>query len=136
LRIELPLGTFSLAGSDRPLVFVAGGTGFAPIKSILDDLAKRGDSRSITLYWGARTADGLYLPTALEKWRKQLPGFRYVTALSDAPSSAEEGAFRGFVCCGSPPMVQAVRNAAIGLGLAHEDFHSDVFVSGPLTKKE
>ncbi|HEY4066364.1 MAG TPA: FAD-binding oxidoreductase [Burkholderiaceae bacterium] len=156
LKVELPLGTFSLADSDKPLVFVAGGTGFAPIKAILDDLAKRGDARAIKLYWGARRADGLYLPAAVEKWRKQLPGFRYVAALSEGPASAgaeantdlATDAYQGPVhdallsdgaslaghelyCCGSPPMVQAVRDAAIGLGLAPGDFHSDVFVSGP-----
>jgi CDP-4-dehydro-6-deoxyglucose reductase/terephthalate 1,2-dioxygenase reductase component len=144
LNIELPFGTFALADSDKPITLVAGGTGFAPIKSILDDMAKRGIHRPATLYWGARTADGLYLPAAVDKWRKQLPNFRYVPALSD--EQPVQGVFKGFVhdalladaptfaghelyCCGSPPMVQAVREAALLRGLAAEDFHSDVFVS-------
>jgi CDP-4-dehydro-6-deoxyglucose reductase/terephthalate 1,2-dioxygenase reductase component len=145
LNIELPFGTFALTDSDKPIAFVAGGTGFAPIKSILDDMAKRGIHRPATLYWGARTADGLYLPAAIDKWRKHLPGFRYVPALSDEAHPAD-GVFQGFVhdalladaptlaghelyCCGSPPMVQAVREAALQRGLTAQDFHSDVFVS-------
>jgi CDP-4-dehydro-6-deoxyglucose reductase/terephthalate 1,2-dioxygenase reductase component len=143
--IELPFGSFSLDESDRPIVFVAGGTGFAPIKSMLDDMARRGVRRAATLYWGARTADGLYLPAAVDKWHKQLDNFRYVPALSDE-AAPPEGVFKGFVhdalladthtlaghevyCCGSPPMVQAVRHAAQLRGLAPEDFHSDVFVT-------
>jgi CDP-4-dehydro-6-deoxyglucose reductase/terephthalate 1,2-dioxygenase reductase component len=144
VRIELPFGTFALSDTGKPIAFVAGGTGFAPIKSMLDDMARRGVRRAATLYWGARTADGLYLPTAVDKWRKQFDNFRYVPALSDE-AAPPEGVFKGFVhdalladthtlaghevyCCGSPPMVQAVRHAAQSRGLAPEDFHSDVFV--------
>ena len=150
LRIELPFGNVALAPEDtRPIVFVAGGTGFAPVKSILDDMMKKRVQREITLIWGAREATGLYLRSAVERWQKQWPGFRFIAALSNAPPDpAADDAFAGRVdqalqancpdlgghvvySCGSPPMVAAVRAAAAGQGLAAEDFHADVFVPGP-----
>ncbi len=149
LTIELPFGNVALTVDDtRPIVFVAGGTGFAPVKSILDDMLKKRVQRDITLIWGAREASGLYLRAAVERWRKQWPGFRFVAALSDAQADAAGDAFAGRVdqalhatcadltghvlyCCGSPPMVSAVRSAATASGLSAEDFHADVFVPGP-----
>jgi NAD(P)H-flavin reductase/ferredoxin len=151
LEIELPFGAVSLdEASTRPIVFVAGGTGFAPVKSILDDMAKRRIERPVTLIWGARRTDGIYLRAALAKWQRQWASFRFVAALSEETADASDGeAFAGRVdqalaahcpelaghelyCCGSPGMVNAVRDMAVqrcGLGAA--DFHADVFVDGP-----
>ncbi len=149
LQIELPFGSVPLLAEDpRPIVFVAGGTGFAPVKSILDDMARRKLQRPITLVWGARDAAGLYLPAAVERWLRQWPDMRYLPALSDGPADGVPGAFAGRVdqalrahcpdlsgyvlhCCGSPPMVTAVRATALATGLAPRDFHADVFVPGP-----
>ncbi len=148
LEVELPFGAFSLREGERPIVLVAGGTGFAPIKSILDDMARRNVDRPTTLIWAARQADGIYLRPAVEKWQKKWPGFRFVAALSDATDALPEGfvgaradqalvqcmpALQGheLYCCGGPPMVAAVREAALRLGLDPRDFHSDVFVEGP-----
>lgn len=149
LRIELPFGSVALQDSERPIVFVAGGTGFAPVKSIIDDMAKRKLARPITLIWGARTPEGIYLAAAVERWKKQWPqSFRFVPAVSDGPTDGTGDTFCGRVdqalaalcgdlagcevyCCGSPPMVAAVRDAALAQGLAHADFHADVFVPGP-----
>lgn len=146
LDIELPFGSVALDPDDsRPLVCVAGGTGFAPVKSILDDLAKRKVQRDITLIWGAQNPSGLYLPAAVDKWRKTWPQFRYIPAISDPLQSVPEGAHAGRVdgamrashdslqdhvlhCCGSPGMVNSVRAAALEMGLAAQDFHADVFV--------
>lgn len=149
LDIEVPFGSFSLQEqTTRPIVCVVGGTGFAPIKSILDDMVKRRIHRPVTLIWGARNADGLYLLSAVERWQRQLPGFRFVPALSEDFVSTLEGIYAGPVheamlahcdtlidhelyCCGSPGMVAAVREAAVNQrGLAVADFHSDVFVEG------
>ena len=148
LRVELPFGNVMLADDARPLLFVAGGTGFAPVKSLLDDMAKRRVQRSLSLIWGARTADGLYLRGAVDRWRKQWPDFRFVPALSDSPQDSIGDIFLGRVdealtanfselqnhsiyCCGSPLMVAAVREAAIAAGASPTDFHADVFVPGP-----
>ena len=149
VKIELPFGSVALPeGDTRPIVFVAGGTGFAPVKSILENMMKRRIQRPITLIWGAREAGGLYQLRAVERWKKQWPDFRFIPALSDVPADVLPGAFAGRVdqalraqcldlagqvvyCCGSPPMVTAVRNAASAAGLAAVDFHADVFVPGP-----
>lgn len=146
LDIELPFGDFSLReDSERPIVFVAGGTGFSPIKSILDDMARRGVKRQATLFWGARRAEHLYLLSAVERWKRALPAFRFVPAVSEG--EAGERVFCGLVheammaecptlaghevyCCGAPGMVAAVRDAAAKRGLDRHDFFSDVFVSG------
>jgi CDP-4-dehydro-6-deoxyglucose reductase/terephthalate 1,2-dioxygenase reductase component len=150
LDIELPFGAFSLQeDSARPMVFVAGGTGFAPVKSILDDMAKKKIERPITLIWGARRADGIYLRSAVAKWQRQWPALRFIAALSDETEGASADDFIGradealaahcpdlsgheLYCCGAPAMVAAVRDVAVhrvGLDPAH--FHSDVFVLGP-----
>jgi CDP-4-dehydro-6-deoxyglucose reductase/terephthalate 1,2-dioxygenase reductase component len=149
LKIELPFGNVALPADDaRPIVFVAGGTGFAPVKSILDDMAKRRVQRPITLVWGAREPGGLYLLNAVDRWKKQWPDFRFIPALSDVPAGMLPDAFAGRVdqalqahcpdlaghvvyCCGSPAMVTAVRNTAHAAGLLPVDFHADVFVPGP-----
>jgi NAD(P)H-flavin reductase len=149
LDIELPFGAFSLREEQaRPVVFVAGGTGFAPVKSILDDMLKRRIDRPVTLIWAARQADGIYLRAAVARWRKQWPAMRFVSALSDdGAAAADDFAGRAdealraacpdlrgheLYCCGSPGMVNAVRDVALReCGLDAADFHSDVFVEGP-----
>ncbi|VTU19588.1 2Fe-2S iron-sulfur cluster-binding protein [Variovorax sp. PBL-E5] len=150
LEIELPFGAVALDEADtRPIVFVAGGTGFAPVKSILDDTAKRRIERPITLIWGARYADGIYMRTAIAKWQRQWPRFRFVAALSDGAVDAPDDVFAGradealaahcpalagheVYCCGSPAMVAGVRDTAVHhCGLDAVDFHADVFVDGP-----
>ena len=146
LNVEAPLGSFSLHDNDTgPLLFVAGGTGFAPVKAMLDDLLKRGVQRPCTLLWGVRRAEHLYAMAAVERWQKLLPGFRFQAVLSNEPSPPA-GTTTGLVheaiapmcpslaghtlyCCGAPPMVAAVRTTALALGLAPAHFHSDVFVT-------
>ena len=147
LEIELPFGAVALdEASTRPIVFVAGGTGFAPVKSILDDMAKRRIDRPITLIWGARRAEGIYLRTAVARWQRQWPSFRFVAALSEEAGDdanacrvdqalathCHELAGHELYCCGSPGMVNAVRDMAVQrCGLDAADFHADVFVDGP-----
>lgn len=146
LNVELPFGDFCVADDDRrPVVFVATGTGFAPIKSIIDDSLKRGLKRNMTLVWGARTADGLYMRTAVETWKRKSADFRFIPAISGGEQAQQEGMFRGRVdaalrasfptlqghmlyCCGSAGMIRSCFDAASRLGLAIEDFHSDAFV--------
>lgn len=148
LRVELPFGTVGVdVEGERPLVCVAGGTGFAPVKSLLDHLARQRAQRPVTLVWGAREASGIYLPDAVARWSKSLPGFRAVFAL-EAGAEALPGAVAGRVdevlaaevaslqgaevyCCGSPGMVAAVRRCAVETrGLEAADFHADAFVPG------
>lgn len=151
LQVELPFGNFELReDSSAPMLCVVGGTGFAPVKSLLEDMAKKGIRRPITLIWGGRNRDGLYLPAAVERWRKLWPQFTYLPAVEDAADAQALGGFHGRVddavrahapaaldthevyCCGSPVMVAAVRRACVDeRGLDPHHFFSDVFVPGP-----
>jgi NAD(P)H-flavin reductase/ferredoxin len=151
LQVELPFGSFELREeSVAPMLCVVGGTGFAPVKSLLDDLAKKAIKRPVTLVWGGRNRAGLYLMSAVERWRKLLPGFTFIPAIEDAGDAQALGGFHGRVddavrancrgalagfevyCCGAPPMVAAVRKACVDeRGLDPHHFFSDVFVPGP-----
>jgi NAD(P)H-flavin reductase/ferredoxin len=150
LQVELPFGNFELKEeSSAPMLCVVGGTGFAPVKSLLDDLVKKKVQRPVTLVWGGRDKAGLYLLTAVDRWKKMLPGFTFVPALGDAAQAQELGGFAGRVdaavraqgetlaghevyCCGSPAMVAAVKKVCVEeRGVDPHHFFSDVFVPGP-----
>lgn len=152
LKVELPYGNFELKeDSTAPMLCVVGGTGFAPVKSLLDDLVKKGVKRPVALVWGGRNAAGLYLLSAVERWKKLLPGFSLIPAVEDAADAQALGGFHGRVdaavsanfaslqgsevyCCGAPPMVAAVKKVCIEeRGLDTKHFFSDVFVPGPAT---
>jgi CDP-4-dehydro-6-deoxyglucose reductase/terephthalate 1,2-dioxygenase reductase component len=131
------------------MLCVVGGTGFAPVKSLLDDMLKKRIQRPVTLIWGGRDAASLYLMPAVERWIKLMPGFVFIPAIEDAAEAQARGGFHGRVdaavrahcptlagrevyCCGSPPMVASVRTACVqDGGLDPRHFFSDVFVPGP-----
>lgn len=142
LRVELPYGGFVLRDSDKPILFVAGGTGFAPIKSIIEDAMAKGINRDMTLYWGARQATGLYTDLP-HRWQAQYPRFRYVPVLSDV---AAPGFRHGFVhqavledhtslegfqayLCGVPAMTRAARKDFRAAGLPVKEFFIDTFTT-------
>lgn len=148
LRVELPHGDFFLREeSSRPAVFVASGTGFAPIKSILEDAFRRGVEREMVLYWGARRAKDLYLADLPVKWAAERPGFRFMPVLSEPdPADAWTGrtgfvhkavmedfpslAGREVYACGVPAMINAARrDFETERGLPPDDFHCDAFVT-------
>jgi NAD(P)H-flavin reductase/ferredoxin len=150
LQVELPFGNFELQEeSSAPMLCVVGGTGFAPVKSLLDDMLKKGVRRPVTLVWGGRNRAGLYLMSAVERWQKLMPGFGFVAAVEDAADAQALGGFQGRVddavrahcptlaghevyCCGAPAMVAAVKKACVDeRGLDAKHFFSDVFVPGP-----
>jgi NAD(P)H-flavin reductase/ferredoxin len=142
LRIQAPHGGFVLRDSDKPILFVAGSTGFAPIKSIIEDAFAKGIQRDMTLYWGARQRPGLYsdLP---EKWAAQNPRFRYIPVISDA---VEPGMRHGFVhqavledhpslaeyqayVCGVMALCRAARKDFRAAGLPAKEFFIDTFTT-------
>ena len=147
-RFEGPFGTFFLRDeSDKPIVFVASGTGFAPIKAVIEAAFKKGVSRAMTLYWGARRPKDLYLNAAAERWAAEHPGFRYVPVISDAlPEDAWQGR-TGFVhravmqdltdlspyqvyACGVPIMVDSARRDFTSqCRLPENEFFSDSFTT-------
>lgn len=100
IDIEAPQGSFGLReGSTAPLLMVAGGTGFAPIKSMLDHLAKLGAPRQITLLWGVREARQLYLPAALVRWRRVWPGLKALARVSGGQPESEAAAEEDRAAC-------------------------------------
>ena len=150
LEVELPYGDFYLReDSDKPIVFVASGTGFAPIHSIVEHALSRNVQRPMYLYWGARRAADLYALDVPSKWSARNPAFRFVPVLS-APDAAEAWDGRtGFVheavmqdhpslehmqvyACGAPAMTKAARDAFTSLrALPSSEFFCDAFVEGP-----
>src|SRR5439155_1210679 len=85
LRLEGPFGTFFLRDeSDKPIVLVASGTGFAPIKALIEAAFKKGVVRPMRLYWGARRPKDLYLNGLAERWVAEHASFEYVPVISDA----------------------------------------------------
>jgi CDP-4-dehydro-6-deoxyglucose reductase len=85
LRIEGPLGTFvPREDSERPMIFMAGGTGFAPIKAIVEHFIALGTRRSMQLYWGARNEAELYMRALPERWARDVPNLQFHAVVSDA----------------------------------------------------
>jgi len=86
-----PVGSFVLRDSPRDILFVATGTGIAPIRSMLWSLADVSSPRAITLFWGLRSERDLYYQDELNCLRERLPGFSFVTTLSQ-PTNGWQGA--------------------------------------------
>jgi NAD(P)H-flavin reductase len=148
IEFEGPLGRFTLRDSDRPVLFVAGATGFAPIKSIVEDALHRGVGRPMTLYWGARHASDLYLLDVVQRWQREHPGFAFVPVLSDDADNAAWTGRRGLVhealladhpdlrghevyACGSLRMVEAAVPDFLAHGLSEQFCFSDAFTPTP-----
>jgi CDP-4-dehydro-6-deoxyglucose reductase len=148
LRFEGPLGTFFLReDSEKPIVLLASGTGFAPIKAIVEHAIEKKLNRPMTLYWGGRRAKDLYLAELAEQWAKDMPDFKFVPVLSEpAPSDNWQGR-TGFVhrtviedlpdlsayqvyACGAPVMVEAAkRDFTAHHALPADEFYADSFTS-------
>lgn len=146
LEIEGPLGALAWhEPSERPVILVAGATGFAPVKSLLEEAFARGIGRPLFLYWGVRRQHDLYLHALVEGWAKEHPNFQYVPVLSE-PQPADDWRGRtGLVheailadfpslagyevyACGSMKMVEAAKPAFIAAGLSDEACYLDAFL--------
>src|SRR4029079_52986 len=133
LRFEGPPGSLYLReDSDKPIIFVAGGTGFAPIKAIIEHALYSRVDRPMVLYWGARANRDLYLPDLPGSWQQQSRNFTYIPVLSDPAPEDEWPGRTGFVhqavlddfgdlsgyqvyACGGPAMIDAARRDFTGL---------------------
>ena len=146
LRINGPHGSFYLReDSDKPCVLVAGGTGFAPIKAMIEHAIAERTSRPMAIYWGGLSRADLYLLPLAESWVREHANIRFIPVLSDAPKSDEWHGRAGFVhaaamqdwpdlsghqvyVCGSPAMVAAARRDFVGqCQLPESEFFADSF---------
>ncbi len=148
LRMEGPFGSFFLREeSDKPIVLLASGTGFAPIKALVEQLQHLGSIRPVRLYWGARRLSDIYLPDWLANAKQLLPQIEVVPVLSEPAEEDVWTGRTGFVhqavmadlpdlsghqvyACGAPIMVEsAQRDFVAQCGLPAEEFYADSFTS-------
>ena len=154
LRFEGPLGTFYLReDSDKPMIFVAGGTGFAPVKAVIEHAFHYGDDRPIVLYWGVRSLRDLYMPELPLQWQREHPNFTYIPVLSDPlPEDGWQGR-TGFVhqavlddfpdlsgyqvyACGAPGMTDLAKKTFVEeRALPEDEFYCDAFTPSVDPKK-
>ena len=107
------MGSFTLHDSERDVLFVATGTGIAPLRSMILAQLERGESRSVTLFWGLRSQRDLYLQEELQELARAHPKFSYMTTLSK-PEPGWNGA-TGRVTALIDQRVPSVRNLAVYL---------------------
>ncbi|AEC19966.1 CDP-6-deoxy-delta-3,4-glucoseen reductase [Pusillimonas sp. T7-7] len=148
LRVEGPFGSFFLRDdSNKPLVFLASGTGFAPIKAIVERMVQEGITRPAVLYWGGRRPADLYMQEQARQWEQDLADFRFIPVISDAQAEDAWTGRTGFVhqavmqdipdlsayqvyACGAPVMVDRARKDFIHQGgLPEEEFFADAFTT-------
>ncbi len=145
LRIEGPLGSFYLReDSDRPIILIAGGTGFAPVKAMVEHAIETGIERPIQLYWGVRAKQDLYMDELAQRWAREHDHISYIPVLSEPEEGDHWEGRTGWVheavaedhddlagydvyLCGPPPMIQAARVPFLIKNLPEEQMFSDSF---------
>jgi propane monooxygenase reductase subunit len=133
---------FTLRDTERPLVFIGGGAGMAPILSLLRSMADRGIARQAVYYYGAREEQDLFHLEELQELAAALPGLRFVPALSHAEWEGETGLITDVVdrleenlagvdayLCGPPPMVDAATELLLRRGTEEARIHFDKFTT-------
>ncbi|WP_119154922.1 CDP-6-deoxy-delta-3,4-glucoseen reductase [Caldimonas tepidiphila] len=148
LRFEGPFGSFFLReDSSKPVVLLASGTGFAPLKALIEHMRVRNITRPAVLYWGCRSRQDLYMHEWAEQAAAEMPNLRYVPVLSEPKPEDGWTGRTGFVheavmadlpdlgghqvyACGAPVMVEsAQRDFVARCGLPAEEFFADSFTS-------
>lgn len=147
LRLEAPLGTFFLRPSDQPAILLASGTGFAPIKAIVEDAMHRDISRPLHVYWGGRKKTDLYMDALVREWAERYPNLTYTPVLSEPTESCAWTGRSGLVhravmadwpdmqdvqvyACGTPLMVESARgDFRSTCGLPAAAFFADSFLT-------
>lgn len=147
LPVELPYGDFYLRDGDQPVILAATGTGFAPMRSIIESAIRRGLERPMELYWGGRRAQDLYLADAAARWARKHPWFRFVPVLSQSESAPWDDWRAGHIdraimqdhadlaghrvyACGNPEMLAGLRARLVGdRALPADEFYCDAFVA-------
>lgn len=144
LRIKGPLGTFFLReDSHKPIIFIASGTGFAPIKAIIEHAMHIGVKRPMHFYWGGRKKADLYMLEKAQRWEQH--GIKFTPVVSDEPWAGRSGFVHQAVvddypdlsghqvyACGAPVVVEAAhRDLTAKCRLPNEEFFSDAFTFVP-----
>ncbi|HEV7309447.1 benzoate 1,2-dioxygenase electron transfer component BenC [Ensifer sp.] len=149
LELTGPLGSFYLRAVQRPLLFLAGGTGLAPFLSMLEQLARTNADQKVHLIYGVTRDLDLVLVDEIEAYTKRLPNFTFSTVVADAASSHPR---KGWVTqhmpgelmnggdvdvylCGPPPMVDAVRKHLDDTGVKPNSFHYEKFTPNAVAKE-
>ena len=148
LRFEGPMGSFFLReDSDKPIIFIASGTGFAPIQAIIEHMKANNIVREMHLYWGGRRPSDIYHLEKCSNWAKDLPHLHFIPVVSDAlPEDAWAGR-TGFVhtaamqdipdmsgyqvyACGAPIVINSASKDFVGqCQLPEDEFYADSFTS-------
>ncbi len=148
LRFEGPLGTFFLReDSDKPMVLVASGTGFAPIKALVEYAQFKSITRPMHLFWGGRRPQDLYMHELCEQWTKDMRHFKYTPVISDALAEDAWTGRTGFVhqaamadypdmsgyqvyACGAPIVVNSAQKDFVAqCALPEDEYYADSFTT-------
>lgn len=139
VKLRLPLGNCHInrLAPEKPIVFIAQGTGFAPIKAMIEELLAHGDQRPFELFWGARSQSDLYMNEKVSHWQNHVIHFRYFSLLSSSSKDAlaarviahhPEGLNNWQFVVGGPfDMVYAIRDSLVAQGIAPDQLFSDAF---------
>ena len=148
LRFEGPLGSFFLREeSSKPIIMLASGTGFAPVKAVIEQAIYRENQRPITLYWGGRRPKDIYMMALCQQWAQSVPGFKFVPVVSDALPDDNWTGRTGFVhratledfpdmsghqvyACGAPIVIESAKREFIAsCKLSEDEFFADSFTT-------
>ncbi len=144
ITINGPYGEFYLRDTDKNIIFIAGGSGMAPIKSMLHDMEKKGITRKASYFFGARSKRDLFLLDEMHALEEKMPNFTFIPALSEPQPEdnwegevglitdvvrrmVEEGANSEAYLCGSPGMIDACTKVLDELGVLPENIFYDKF---------
>ena len=149
LRLEAPLGTFFIRNDkpERPMILMGGGTGFAPLKSMIEDLLAHHDKRPLHLFWGVANRNELYMHEQAQQWAEQNEHIQYSSALLESHDGDPTDSFKGYVhqavlqqyaelsgfdiyMSGPPAMVDAGRSAFLENGAEKRRIFFDSFEFG------
>ncbi len=142
ITIQGPFGGCYLRRPDKQNIFIAGGTGYSPMKSMLESACDKGLSGHIHLFLGAQTEKDLYHHQYLLNWQQKQPNFNYTAVLAEAPTDwqgltgfphqaaiqtySDSLSDKDFYIAGSEAMVMAVYQALLDKGVSKEVIYSDI----------
>lgn len=142
LRMDGPIGTFFVRSDTKPIIFLAGGTGFAPVKAMVESLIAQESAREISIYWGMNSSKDFYSDLPVE-WASKFKNIKYIPVVSgDDDWDGRKGLVHKAViediqdmsnscvyACGSPQMIAASKQDFMNVGLLEKEFFSDAFTA-------